>query len=85
MDIDDDEEARTQDLQVAEKKRPASRSEPELLDCEELDDAIIGPNQSLELGAADRRWQQKGVCSRVPKPTLLADPPKQLLELRLRS
>jgi len=33
MDIDDDEEARTQ----------------------ELDDAIIGPNQSLELGAADRR------------------------------
>ncbi|CAE7262924.1 unnamed protein product, partial [Symbiodinium sp. KB8] len=33
MDIDDDEEARTQ----------------------ELDDAIIGPNQSLELGAGDRR------------------------------
>ncbi|CAE7202190.1 unnamed protein product [Symbiodinium pilosum] len=35
LDIDDDEDARTQ----------------------ELDEAIIGPNQSLELGAADRRLQ----------------------------
>ena len=84
MDIDDDEEARTQDLQVTKKKQPPSRSASELLVCEELDDAIIGPNQSLELGAGDRRWHHKGARRRFRNRRFWQIPEK-LCELRLQS